>query len=89
MKSGNEDYGAGDCTAASTAEWIEDNISVKLEDFTGVTGVTTECDNPQSVSEITELFGASQNKIHQPHVLLSAKMRSPLMNYLIKNIYHK
>ena len=34
----------------------EDNISWKLEDFIGVSGVTIECNNPQSVSEITELI---------------------------------
>ena len=26
------------------------------EDFTGVSGVTIECKNPQSVSEVTELI---------------------------------
>ena len=40
----------------STEEWIEDNISRKLGDFTGVSGVTIECNNPQSVSEITEII---------------------------------
>jgi len=28
------------------------------EDFTGVSGVTIECNNPQSVSEITKLIFA-------------------------------
>ena len=37
-------------------EWSEDNILWKLEDFTGVSSVTIECNNPQSVSEITELI---------------------------------
>ena len=40
----------------SMEEWIEDNISRKLGDFTGVSGVTIECNNPQSVSEITEII---------------------------------
>ena len=35
MKSENETLGAGECPTAFTGEWIED-ISVKLEDFTGV-----------------------------------------------------
>ena len=35
MKSENETLGAGECPTAFTEEWIED-ISVKLEDFTGV-----------------------------------------------------
>ena len=35
-----------------------DYISRKTEDFTGVSGITTECNNPKSASEITELtFG--------------------------------
>ena len=52
----NETYSTGECSFASTEEWIEDNISGKLEDFTGVSGVTTECNNQQSVGEITELI---------------------------------
>ena len=56
MASENETHSAGECSFASTEEWIEDNISWKLEDLTGVSGVTTECNNPQSVSEITELI---------------------------------
>ena len=55
-ESENETQGAGECSFASTEKWIEDNISLKLEDFTGVSGVTIECNNPQSVSEITELI---------------------------------
>ena len=55
METENETHGAGECSFASTEEWIED-ISRKLEDFTGVSGVTIECNNPQSVSEITELI---------------------------------
>ena len=35
----------------SIEEWVEDNVSRKLEDFTAVSGVTVECNNPQSVSE--------------------------------------
>ena len=48
-------HGAGDCFA-STKEWIEDNILWKLEDFTGVSSITIEYNNPQSGSEITELI---------------------------------
>ena len=51
----NETHGAGECSFASTEEWIEDNISQKL-DFIGVLGVAMECDNLQSVSVIT-IFG--------------------------------
>ena len=56
MESENETQGAGTCSFASTEEWIEDNISQKLEDFTCVSGVTIKCNNLQSVSEITELI---------------------------------
>ena len=57
-ESKNETHGAGDYALASAEDWIEDNLSQKLEDFTVVSGVTIECNNPQSVSEITELsFG--------------------------------
>ena len=51
-----ETHGAGECTFASIEQWTKDNISRKLEDFTGVSSVSTECNNPQSVSEITELI---------------------------------
>ena len=40
MESENETHGAGECSLASAEEWIADNISQKLEDFTGVSGVT-------------------------------------------------
>ena len=57
-KSKNETHGAGDCALASAEDWIEDNLSQKLEDFTVMLGVTIESNNPQSVSEITGLsFG--------------------------------
>ena len=52
----NETHGAGEGSFASTEEWTEDNISIQLEDSTGVSGVTIECNNSQSVSEITELI---------------------------------
>lgn len=53
--------GAGECSNASTEEWIGDNILQQLRDFTGVSVVTTECNNPQSVSEMTDLnFGQSK-----------------------------
>ena len=48
-------HGARECFA-SIKELIEDNILWKLEDFTGVSGVTIESNNLQSVSEITELI---------------------------------
>ena len=48
----------GECCFASTEEWIEDSISWKLEDFRGVSGMTTECNKQQSISEITELIFA-------------------------------
>ena len=53
-ESENETHGAGECSFASTEEWIEDNVSWKLEDFTGVWGVAIERNNLQSISEITE-----------------------------------
>ena len=55
-KSENETQGAGECAFASTEEWTENNISWKLEDFTGMSSVSIEGNNPQSVSEITELI---------------------------------
>ena len=47
---------------------------MKLEDFTGVSGVTIECNNPQSVSEMIELILTGQKKNYQPQVLVSAKI---------------
>ena len=58
MESKKETHSAGECCFASTEEWIEDNISWKLEDFRGVSGITTECNKQQSISEITELIFA-------------------------------
>ena len=55
-ESENETHGSGKCSFASTEECIENNISWKLEDCTGVSGITIECNIPQSVSEITELI---------------------------------
>ena len=49
-------HGVGECSFASTEEWIEDNISRKLEDFTEMSGITIECSNVKSVSEITKLI---------------------------------
>ena len=37
-----ETHSARECTSASTGERTKDNISRKLEDFTGVSSVTTE-----------------------------------------------
>ena len=57
-ESENETHSAGECSFPSREMYIEDNISQKSEDFTDVSDVTTECNNPQSISEITELvFG--------------------------------
>ena len=42
------------------------------EVFTGVSGVTIECNNAYSVGEITEYL-AGQNKNHWPQALFSAK----------------
>ena len=54
----NETHSAGECSFPSREMYIEDNISQKSEDFTDVSDVTIECNNPQSISEITELvFG--------------------------------
>ena len=55
-ESENETHGTGKISFASREEWIPGNISWKSEDFTWVPGVTTECNNLQSVSEITELI---------------------------------
>ena len=55
-ESETETHGAGECSFVSTEERIEDNISQKSEDITGVSSVTVECDNLQSDSEITELI---------------------------------
>lgn len=49
----NETHGAGECSCTSIQELTEDNISWKSEDFTGV---TTECNNLQSVNERKELI---------------------------------
>lgn len=46
MESENKAHGAGECSFASKEEQIEDKISKQLEDFIGVSGVTTECNNP-------------------------------------------
>ena len=59
-KSENETHGAGECSFASAEDWTA-NISRKL-DFTGV---TTACNNLQSVSEIIN-YWLGQNKNHQP-----------------------
>ena len=55
-ESENEIHDAEECSFASTEEWTEDNISWKSEDFSGISGLVIECNNLQSVSEITELF---------------------------------
>ena len=58
-----ETHTAGERSFASTEAWLEDNISRELEDFTGASGVTTEGNNPQNVSEITIYFGLVKTKI--------------------------
>ena len=55
-ESKNETHGAGECSCTSIQELTEDNISWKSEDFTGLSDVTTECNNLQSVSERKELI---------------------------------
>ena len=52
----SETHGAGECSCTSIQELTEDNISWKSEDFTGLSDVTTECNNLQSVSERKELI---------------------------------
>ena len=42
-ESENETHSARECSFASTEEWIEDNISRKLEEFTGVSRLTKDC----------------------------------------------
>ena len=79
-ESENETHSAGECSFASTEEQTEDNISQKLGDFTGASGVTIECNNLQSVTEITELFLAGQNKNRWPQVLVSAKIPPSVMS---------
>ena len=69
MESENEIHDAEACSFASTEEWTEDNVSWKSEDFSGISGLVIECNNLQSVSEITELFLAGQEKNRWPHVL--------------------
>ena len=54
-ESENEAHSAEECSFTSTEEWIEDNISQKL-DTTGVSGITIECNNPQSVSILTQFI---------------------------------
>ena len=56
-ESENETHSAGECAFASTQEQTEDNISQTLEDFTGVSSVTVEYNDAQSVGEITINFG--------------------------------
>ena len=48
-ESENEAHSAEECSFTSMKEWIEDNISQKLENFTRMSGVTIVCNNPQSV----------------------------------------
>ena len=67
----------------STEEWIEDNISQKL-DYTGVSGITVECNNPQSVSKITELiFGWPREK--SPLVCISVKIFQSIIKSGLKS----
>ena len=55
IESESETHSAGECSFPSGEMYTEDNISQKSEDFTDVSDVTIECNNPQSISEITEL----------------------------------
>ena len=47
MEIENENHDAGKRYFASAEEWIEDNISWKLEDFTGVLEVAIGYNNPE------------------------------------------
>ena len=55
-ESENETHGARRCSFASTDKWMEDNISRKLEDVTGVSSATIEYNNQQTVSLVTEFI---------------------------------
>ena len=52
----NETHSARGCSSASTDRWMEDNVSRKLEDVTGVSGPTTEWNDQPSVSSTTEFI---------------------------------
>ena len=54
----NEDniHDAGENSSFSTEDWIKSNILRNLENFTKVPGVTIQCNNPQSVSEVSKLI---------------------------------
>ena len=71
-----ETHSAGECSFASTEEWMEDNISWKLEDFTGMSDVTTDCNNPSSVSDAT----ISGQPAHQAQALVSAELPWSVMS---------
>lgn len=61
--------------------WTEGNMSRKLEDFTGVSGVTIECNSPQSVSEIKELiFGWPKEKLPAKSISFC---KNPVVNELM------
>ena len=55
-ESESETRGARRCSFASTDKWMEDNISRKFEDVTGVSSATIEYNNQQTVSLVTEFI---------------------------------
>ena len=75
MESENKTHNAGECSFASIDEWIEDNISWKLERFTGVSGsyIIIECNNLQSVSEIV-IFGKEFFKLVTTQICITNRM---------------
>ena len=87
MESENEIHDAEECSFASTEEWTEDNISWKSEDFSGISDLVIECNNLQSVSEITELFLVGQNKNRWPQVShVRAKLWVSQMVLVVKSL---
>ena len=80
-ESENETHSAGECSCASAEEWVEGNVSWKLEAFIGVWGVTIECDNWQTTSELTELiFDWPKYKLPATGVNVSAKIPWSVMS---------
>lgn len=56
--------------------WVEDKISMKIpEGFTGVSGITIECNNLQIASEIIELiWGPAKIKNHHRRYFLQKSL---------------
>ena len=66
-ESENETHSAGECSCASAEKWIEDNVSWKLEDFTGTSGITTEFHEMTGLISGSDFFwaGCLSNLYHQ------------------------